>query len=105
LTSVATGNVVFVDLGADDGLKPGDILTAFEPAVASYPYARSEIKYKYQWGNVQFETPKVKVGDPEAFPPRLLGQLVVMTTESHTASAKIIYAVAEMQIGTMVEPR
>ncbi len=105
LSAVGTGSVVFVDLGADDGLKPGDILTAFEPAVASHTYARGDIKYNYEWGNVRFKTPKVKVGDGEDFPPRLLGQLVVMSTESHTASAKIIYAVAELQIGTMVEPR
>jgi hypothetical protein len=30
---------------------------------------------------------------------------VVMDTESHTATAKVIYSVAEMHIGTMVEPR
>jgi hypothetical protein len=102
---VATGNVVFVDLGADDGLKPGDILTAFEPGAPSNFSDRGGIKYDYKWGNARFEQRKVKKGDARNFPPRLLGQLVVMSTESHTASAKVIYSVAEMQVGTMVEPR
>jgi len=102
---VATGNVVFVDLGSDDGLKPGDILTAFEPGAPSNFSDRGGITYNYKWGNARFEQQKVKKGDASTFPPRLLGQLVVMSTESHTASAKIIYSVAEMHVGTMVEPR
>jgi hypothetical protein len=102
---VATGNVVFVDLGSEDGLKPGDILTAFEPAVPPNFVDRGGISYDYKWGNARFEQRKVKQGDARNFPPRLLGQLVVMDTESHTATAKVIYSVAEMHIGTMVEPR
>jgi hypothetical protein len=102
---VAPGSIVFVNLGADDGLKPGDFLTAFEPGVDTSVYARGEIDYDYSWGNARFESPGKLKSDPETFPPRLLGQLVVMSTESHTATAKVIYAVAEMQVGTMVEPR
>ncbi|HET6277916.1 MAG TPA: LysM peptidoglycan-binding domain-containing protein [Candidatus Polarisedimenticolia bacterium] len=102
---VATGNVVFVDLGSEDGLKPGDILTAFEPAVPSNFIDRGGISYDYEWGNARFEQRKLKKGDASNFPPRLLGQLVVMDTESHTATAKVIYSVAEMHVGTMVEPR
>lgn len=105
LNAVATGNVVFVDLGADDGLKPGDFLTAFEPGAPSNFSDRGGITYNYKWGNAHFRQRKVKKGDASNFPPRLLGQLVVMSTENHTASAKVIYSVAEMHVGTMVEPR
>ena len=84
----------------------GTGVTAFNHIVSkTETIQRGGIKYKYKWGNARFEQRKVKKGDVRNFPPRLLVQLVVMSTESHTASAKVIYSVAEMHVGTMVEPR
>ena len=37
------------------------------------------------------------------FPPLPVAQLIVMTTEPHTATAKVIYSLREMTVGTMVE--
>ena len=76
-----------------------------KPAGSSSYYGRGEIGYDFDWGTARFVTPKLPKGDPRDFPPRIIGQLVVISTYSHTASAKVIYALTEMEVGTMVEPR
>jgi chemotaxis protein MotB len=60
MTLVSQGDVVYVDHGREDGLRPGDLMDI----------------HRYSAG----------------LPPRKIGQLKVLSTEDHTATAKIIKA-------------
>ena len=97
----ATGTIVEIDLGYADGLEPGDFLTAF---IHIEPYEGfRQVDYKYEWNRHVFEPPPQRRHDKNHYPPRILGQLVVIGTEKHTATAKIINSVREIELGTLVE--
>ncbi|PYQ29310.1 MAG: hypothetical protein DMF56_13665 [Acidobacteria bacterium] len=69
------GNLVQIDLGSDNQLQPGDFLTVYRPSPRS-------------------DQPRV-----------VLGEIGVLTTESHTATAVVLAARREMLIGDAVEMR
>ncbi|HUR82155.1 MAG TPA: LysM peptidoglycan-binding domain-containing protein [Thermoanaerobaculia bacterium] len=69
------GNLVQIDLGRDNSIQPGDFLTVTRPS----PRADQ--------------------------PPMILGQIGVLTTEAHTATAIVLQARREMLIGDRVELR
>ncbi len=97
---VATGFLVDIDLGYDDGLKPGDYLTIFLP---NQPYDKyRKINYDYQWQNRRFQTPPLRKDERNEYPAKVIGQLVILTTERHTATAKIVNAVREIAVGDQV---
>jgi nucleoid-associated protein YgaU len=97
---VGTGWIVDIDLGFDDGLKAGDYLTIYIP---NEPYDKyRKITYDYQWRNRRFETPPSRRDEKNVYPPKIIGQIVVLTTERHTATAKIINAVREIEVGNQV---
>lgn len=75
LTSLGTGQLVEINLGHDDQVQPGEFLTVFRDARAS--------------------------GGPR----QVLGQLAVLTTEAHTATARIVAMRYAMRIGDRVEIR
>ena len=97
----AAGNVVHLDLGEEDGLAPGDYLTAF--VMSRQPHEDFSLSYDYRWGNANYTTPKARGRDLNTYPPRIVGQMIVLSTESHTATAKIIRSLTEVSVGTMVE--
>jgi LysM repeat protein len=75
LTSLGTGQLVEINLGRDDQVQPGEFLTVFREAS-------------------EFGTPR-----------QILGQLAVLTTESHTATARIVAMRYAMRVGDHVEIR
>jgi len=72
LSAVGTGHVIYVDMGQDEGLLPGDVLTMFREQDGSLP-------------------------------PIKLGQAVVLTVQSESATAKIVQSVREAYVGDRVE--
>jgi hypothetical protein len=104
IVHVGEGNIVQVDMGSADGLAPGDFLTAFEPFTAPVLHRAGKLDFEYDWNNVRVHSHDLHRDDDSHYPPRIVGQLIVMSTEDHTSTAKIIYSVAEMRVGTMVEP-
>ena len=69
------GNLVQIDLGSENQLQPGDFLTVYRPS-------------------------------PRADQPRqVLGEIGILTTESRTATAVVLAARREMEIGDFVEMR
>jgi hypothetical protein len=69
------GNLVQVDLGTADQLQPGDFLTV---------YRSSPLKNQ---------------------PRQVVGELGVLTTEAHTATAIVVSSRQEMNVGDHVEMR
>jgi len=98
---VGTGYLVDINLGYEDGLKPGDFLKIYIPTQPFDKYPA--LKYDYQWENRRFQSVELRKDNRNVPPPRLIGQIVVLTTEKRTATAKIVYAVGEVEVGHQVE--
>ncbi len=95
------GQLVDIDLGFDDGLKPGDFLTAYLPSEPWDKYPK--IKYNYQWRNRRFQSSKIWKDDDNNLPPvKVIGQLVIIFAEKKTATAKILYSVREIEVGDSI---
>jgi len=98
-----TGNVVDVDLGSEDGLKPGDILQVY---VSSTPPPERRVKYKYKWGDRRYESQDLRSEDSDLLYPRKpVGHLMILTTGEKTSTAKIIHTVREIEVGSKIEVR
>jgi hypothetical protein len=69
----AEGDIVIIDLGSDDGVYPGDFFTIYRPAVE------------------------------KGVERKVLGELVVLRTENHTATSKIVSVYEEVDPGDKVE--
>ena len=98
------GQLVDIDLGFDDGLKPGDFLTVYLP---SEPFDKApKVQYSYQWRNRRFQTPKLWKDSNNNLPPvKVIGQMVIIFAEKKTATAKILNSVREIEIGDSVVPQ
>ena len=98
------GQIVDIDMGYEDGLKPGDFLTVFLP---SEPFDKlPRIKYNYQMNNRRFQNPKIWKDDNNNLPPvKVIGQLVVLFAEKNTATVKILNAIREIEIGDSIVPQ
>jgi nucleoid-associated protein YgaU len=100
--NVAAGDVVQIDLGSEDGLQPGDFLTAFANVRADRKHWMPPYDFKY--GNEIFSLPDLHQDDGREIYPQLpVAQLIVVSAGEHTATAKIVHSVREITIGSMVE--
>jgi hypothetical protein len=122
-------NVVFVDLGAEDGVKVGDYLTVFRPDEQGEPvklraeqvanarrgFESEEFRggrYSNQAQRVQdvdgsefgetVKTPSVRRARP-AVPRKVVGELVVLRVEGRTATAIVTRVAQEIHTGDAVE--
>ena len=75
LESLGEGQLVQINLGRDDQVQPGEFLTVFRDA---------------------------DIGVPQR---QVLGEIAVLTAESHTATAKIVLMRYGMRVGDRVEVR
>lgn len=99
---VATGDMVSIDLGSEDGVAPGDFLTAFVAVHADRAHTMPD--YHYTYSNMIYRRPDLHDDDGrDEYPSVPVAQLIVVTTAAHTATAKIVYAVREIEVGSMVE--
>ena len=96
-----TGHLVEIDLGYEDGLESGDFLTIYLPKRPYDSYMAHD--YDFDWSGYRVRSPKIRKSNLKEYPPRIIGQMMVLTTEKRTSSAKIIHAIREVHIGTMVE--
>ncbi len=72
---LAISDLVEIDLGRDDSVQPGDVLTVYRDSPAP--------------------------GQPR----QVLGEIGVLTTESHTATARIVMMRRAMEVGDRIEMR
>lgn len=99
---VATGDTLQIDLGSEDGLNPGDFLTAFEPIFQGKRPSLSDYHFKFNH-EVYYRTDLHYDHKRDEYPAKPVGQLEVVSTNSHSATVKVVYSVSEVHIGTMVE--
>ncbi len=102
--NLGSGDVVNIDLGAESGVRPGDVLTIFREWGGAVDFSSTE---SYIAGQQQrAETKRAKGNmDPTEFAQVILGQLVVLRTQEHTATGKIITSAREIALGDRVAMR
>lgn len=98
----ASGDIVQIDLGSEDGLKPGDFLTAFAAVRHNSKGHMPDYHYRYI-NEVYSSADQHEDRGRDVYPPLPVGQMVVMTTQPHTATVKIVYSIREVTLGSLVE--
>lgn len=99
---VATGDIIQIDLGREDGLQPGDFLTGFVGVHADRTHWMPPYDFKY--GNEIFSLPDLHQDDGRSeYPSMPVAQMVVMSTTDHTSTVKIVHSIRELTVGSMVE--
>jgi len=97
------GSMVDVDLGSRDGVRPGDVLLIY---LNNLPPKQRDVTYDYKWNNRRYKSQELREEDRHMlFPRKPIGQLTVITASERTASAKITYAVRDVEVGNLVELR
>jgi hypothetical protein len=99
--AVGTGDLVQIDLGQDDGISPGDFLTGFASVVSNHKGLMPAFEYRFY--NEVFASSAQHYEDGREYPPLPVATMIVVTTGSHTATVKIVYALREVPVGTLVE--
>lgn len=99
----SAGQIVHVDLGSEDGVHPGDLLLVYRgnlmPAVGG-------IDYHYKWQKRRHESQALRTEDSHLpYPRKPVGQVIVLATDLHTATTKIIDNFEEIEVGHGVEVR
>jgi hypothetical protein len=97
---VAAGDIVYVNLGAHDGLKPGDYLRIYryQDGSRSLVYqTRGMAESVYGYGHSK------KTYPPKSLPREVLGEAVVLRVSPTAATALITASLREIELGSYVE--
>lgn len=116
---LAPRDVVYIDLGKDNGVKPGDTFTIFrrKPDDGNITSFRDdEVRLRksggyssdqYKGGDFSNDHPYKGVQEMKdtrpAVPPKVVGELVIISTQSKTATAIVTKATQEIHPGDRIE--
>jgi len=98
--SIAEGDLVNIDMGAENGLQPGDVLTIFREWGGLVEFASTHSYIDGQQNRA--EARRAEGFDPELDAQAILGQLVILVTQAHTATAKVVLTYREVALGDRV---
>jgi hypothetical protein len=102
--AMGTGDIVNVDMGTENGVQPGDVLTVFREYSGQIRFDSSESYID----DLQARAERHRIEgtmNPEDYPQTMLGQLLILRTQKHTATAKVITSSREMNLGDRVAAR
>lgn len=100
--AIGSGDIINIDLGADNGLRPGDVLNVFREWGGPVQFDSAQSYIDDQQIRAERRRSKRSAGEHPQF---ILGQLVVLRTQPHTATAKVIVSAREMSLGDRVTGR
>jgi hypothetical protein len=94
----------YLNIGADKGLKPGDYLRATRTYSSSYrdPVTGLSLLAK-EYDDTQKSPERLPRGDVSSLPRRTVGDMIVLNVRHRTATAMILTALEEIQVGDGVE--
>jgi hypothetical protein len=101
---IGTKYKVYLSIGADKGLKPGDYLRATR--TYSYQYHDPEAGLSRKASEIddtQIHPQKLPVGDLSSLPRRTLGDMMVIQVRPKSATAIILTALEDIHVGDGVE--
>ncbi|MCI0354296.1 MAG: OmpA family protein [Acidobacteria bacterium] len=101
---VGTGHKVYLNVGANQGVKPGDYFRAVRDYRIASMNEVDALSYK---ASVADDTqknppkfPKTRLGD---LPRRSLGEMVVLSASPSSATAMVTFALESIEVGDLVE--
>ena len=99
---VGSKNKVYLNIGADKGLKIGDYLRATRTYAYTYRDPESSMSLKASaTEDQQYKQPKFI--DLASLPRRTLGDMVVLSVHKHSATAMILASLEDIHVGDGVE--
>jgi hypothetical protein len=98
--AIAEGDLVNIDMGSESGLQPGDVLTIFREYGGIVEFSSTQSYIDGQQNRA--EARRAKGDDPEQDAQAILGQLVILVTQAHTATAKVVMTFREVALGDRV---
>ncbi|MCI0568505.1 MAG: LysM peptidoglycan-binding domain-containing protein [Acidobacteria bacterium] len=103
MNDALAGSMVDVDLGSKDGVRAGDVMLIY---LNNAPPRPRDVTYDYRWNDRRYQSQQLRDDDQHLlFPRKPIGLLMVISTEEKTSSAKIIYAIRDVEVGNLVELR
>jgi hypothetical protein len=99
--NIGAGDIVNIDLGADNGLQPGDVLTAFREWGGTVRFASTDSYIDRPQARAERVRAKGEF-EPGDYAQTILGQVVILRTQKSTATAKVILSAKEMNLGDRV---
>jgi hypothetical protein len=103
-TFVGSKYKVYLSIGADKGLTPGDYLRATRTYSSTYrdPEAGMSLKAS-EYEDTQVHPQKLPTGDVSSLPRRTLGDMIVLQVHKHSATAMILTSLEDIHVGDGVE--
>src|SRR5579859_5487684 len=101
---IGTKYKVYLSIGADKGLKPGDYLRATRTYSHQYhdPEAGLSLKAS-EVEDTQVHPQKLPIGDLSSLPRRTLGDMMVLQVRPRSATAMILTSLEDIRVGDGVE--
>jgi hypothetical protein len=100
---VASGQKVYLDLGSQKGVKPGDMFLV----IRSYRAEESDLTDRYEAKTGSFDEtrknqPKIPADVGNKMPERAIAEAVVLATQDNSATAMITFALSEVHVGDRI---
>ena len=98
------GDIVYLDLGMDDGVEKGDYLMIYRDDVTGQKYNEYGF-HNWKW-RTKSRVPALnvrKIPGKMEIPRRMLGDLVILDINRHTATAKVMTSFREIYPGDEVQ--
>jgi hypothetical protein len=103
-TIVGSKYKVYLNLGSEKGLKPGDYLKATRTYSYSYHDSEAGLSLKAsEYEDTQVHPQKLPMGDVSSLPRRTLGDMIVLQVRPKSATAMILTALEDIHVGDGVE--
>ena len=103
-TFVGSKYKVYLSIGADKGLKPGDYLRATRTYSATYNDPEAGLSLKASnYEDTQASPHMLPMGDISSLPRRTLGDMIVLQVHKHSATAMILTSLEDIHVGDGVE--
>ena len=91
----ATGDLVELDIGSGEGVEPGDFMAIFRDYVQPGKFFSTEL-------NMETSPKQESWAAKSPYPPKVLGQVVILRVQEHTATAKIVRSFRTINVGDKV---
>ncbi len=103
-TYVGSKYKVYLSIGADKGLKPGDYLRATRTYSYQYRDPVDGLSLKASnYEDTQVHPQKLPAGDVSSLPRRTVGDMIVLQVHQKSATAMILTALEDIHVGDGVE--
>ncbi len=101
---IGTKYKVYLSIGADKGLKPGDYLRATRTYSYQYHDPEAGLSRKAsEYEDTQVHPQKLPVGDLSSLPRRTLGDMMVLQVRPKSATAMVLTSFEDIHVGDGVE--